>query len=104
MIPKSGYRFSEKIMLHQYAGAVSVSSQYETALDVDPIQRLFALDVLQSLEHRLHLGAIALGGHQHELFLELRLIEGALRGSFESRDASRNLAPVLERDGDGGGR
>src|SRR5215469_10259733 len=72
----------------------------ERALNVDPIERLLVLDVLQPLEHRLHLGAVAVGGHQHELFLERGLIERALRGSLEARDLPGELAPVLEHDGD----
>ena len=38
---------------------------------------------------------------QHELLLELGLIEGTLRRSLEAGDPPRELAPVLEPDSDG---
>jgi hypothetical protein len=54
--------------------------------------------MLQPLEHHLHLVAIEMPRQQHELLLELGLIERTLRGSHEIRHPPRHLAPVTEPD------
>src|SRR5580700_8812924 len=70
---------------------------------IEPVERRLVFDVLEPVEQRLRGAAIEPLGQHHEFFLELRLGQRALRRALEARHLARELAPVLELDGDRGG-